>query len=353
MPWNSPSLTELAEGVRADIRGRVSSARPELRRSLLRVIADVDAGVAHGLYGYLAWLAKQLMIDTADAEYLERWAGIWRIEREEAVSATGPVLLTGTSGAQVLQDTELEHDSGAVYTVDDTVTLDAQGNAVAQLTAVEPGASGNLDAGATLRFVEPVSGVNAEATVDTEGLTGGADQEDIERLRERLLERIRRQPHGGSEADYIGWALEAHPDVTRAWVYPHQPDEGEVSLRLVCDELANIIPTDAVIQAVETYIDGERPVAARGFYAVKPVAKPLDPSIRLTPDTQQARDRVSAALKDFLTDVAKPGGTLYREQLSGVIYVAAGDSRHELVMPDTDVVHAINEIAVLGTPTWL
>lgn len=353
MPWNSPSLTELAEGVRADIRGRVATARPELRRSLLRVIADVDAGTAHGLYGYLAWLAKQLMIDTADDEYLERWASIWRIERDAAVQAAGPVLVTGDAGAQVLQDSELEHDSGAVYRVDETVTLDAQGEAVLQLTAVEAGAGGNLDAGATLRFVEPVDGVDGEATVDAEGLTSGADQEDIERLRGRLLRRIRRQPHGGNEADYIEWVFEAHPDVTRAWVYPHKPDDGEVTVRLVCDDLEDIIPSDAVIEAVETYIDEERPVTARGFYAVKPEAKPLNPEIRLTPDSQEARDRVTSALKDFLTDVAKPGGTLYREQLSGVIYVAAGESRHELALPADDVEHAVNEIAVLGTPTWL
>lgn len=353
MPWQSPTLNELAEGVRADIRAQRPSARPELRRSLLGVVAKVDAGVGHGLYGYLAWLAKQLMIDTADEEWLERWGSIWKVVREGAVKAAGPVPVTGTAGAQVLQGAELEHATGAVYIVDETVTLDAQGEATLQVTAQEAGEAGNQAAGEKLQFVEPADGVDGEAILGSEGLTGGADKEDLERYRSRVLRRIRRPPHGGNEDDYITWAEEAHPDVTRVWVYPHQPDIGEVTLRLVCDDQEDIIPTDAVIQAVEDHIDGERPVTAKGFYVVKPDPAPLDPQIRLTPDTQEARDRVTAALKDFLTDVAEPGGTLYREQLSGVIYVAAGESRHELVMPADNVDHTLNQIPVLGTPTWL
>lgn len=352
MPWQSPTLTELADQIRADMRGRLPDANPALRRAMLRVIADVDAGAVHGLYGYLAWLSKQLIIDTAEAEWLERWASIWRIYRQGEVVATGPVLLTGNPAAQLLAAEEFESD-GIRYTLDDTVTLDENGEATGDVTAVEAGDEGNLAAGETLRLVRAVSGIDGEATVGDDGITGGAEQESDERLRERLLERIQRQPHGGNADDYIMWVREAHPDITRVWVSRHQPDIGEVTVRFVCDDLADIIPSIAVVEAVDEYVDDVRPVTARGFYAVAPEASPLNLAIRLTPDTAAARSRVQAALDDFLGQTAEPGGTLYREQLSGVIYVAAGDSRHELDSPSTDVTHGVNDIPVRGAISWL
>lgn len=352
MPWQSPTLTELAEQIRADMRGRLSDANPALRRAMLRVIADVDAGAVHGLYGYLSWLAKQLIIDTAEAEWLERWASIWRIYRQGEVAATGPALLTGNPEAQLLAGEEFEQD-GIRYTLDDTVTLDENGEATGNVTAVEAGDEGNLAAGETLRLVRAVSGIDGEATVGADGLTGGAEQESDERLRERLLERIQRQPHGGNADDYIMWVREAHPDITRVWVSRHKPDIGEVTVRFVCDDLDDIIPTPAVVDAVFEHVDEVRPVTARGFYPVVLDKKPLDLSIRLSPDTADARSRVKSALNDFLGQAAEPEVTLYTEQLSGVIYVASGSSRHELEVPADHVTHGPNEIAVLGAITWL
>lgn len=353
MSWQSPTLNQLAEQIRADMRGRLPDAKPALRRAMLRVVADVDAGAVHGLYGYLAWLARQLIIDTAEAEWLERWASVWGIYRLDPTAATGAVTLTGTPGAQLVAGNALEHESGATYTVDATVTIAADGTVSAQLTADDTGTAGNLAAGETLRLISAVSGIDAEATVAGDGLTGGAAQESDDRLRQRLLDRIQNPPHGGSEADYKQWARDAHPDVTRVWVAPHKPDIGEVTLRLVCDGLAEIIPTQAILDTVTDYIDEKRAVTARGFYAVAPTKAPLDFQIRLTPDTQDARNRIVAALDDFLTQTGEPGGTNYREQLSGVIYIAAGDSRHEMPVPAADVTHTVNELPVLGTITWL
>lgn len=214
MPWQSPTLTELADQIRADMLGRLPDANPALRRAMLRVIADVDAGAVHGLYGYLAWLAKQLIIDTAEAEWLERWASIWRIYRQGEVAATGPVVINGNPGAQLLAGEEFEKD-GIRYTLDSTVALGESGEAIGNVTAVDAGDEANLAAGETLRLVRAVSGIDGEATVGVDGLTGGAEQERDDRLRERLLERIQRQPHGGNADDYIMWVREAHPDITR------------------------------------------------------------------------------------------------------------------------------------------
>jgi uncharacterized phage protein gp47/JayE len=53
MPFDRPSLSELAIRAISDIQTRVTGASTLLRRSVLRVLAKVQAGANHLLYGYI------------------------------------------------------------------------------------------------------------------------------------------------------------------------------------------------------------------------------------------------------------------------------------------------------------
>lgn len=351
MPFERPSLSELQERIRADIRARLPDAQPELRRSLLGILADIEAGGIHGLYGYLDFLAKQLFPDTAESDYLQRWARIWRVPPVDPTAATGDATFAGNDDVVIPKDTRLQANSGAEYLTDDAVTI-VDGTATVSVTATETGEDGNQDADTELELVSSLSGVEGTAIVGSEGLTGGTDPETEERLRERLLARIQRPPHGGSRDDYIQWSLEGHPDVTRAWVYPNELENGSVTTRIMTDEAtADGTPTTEVVDAVLEYIESVRPVASVP-YVVAPVAVPLDLEITIVPDTQTVRDRIELAVRDYLRRETEPGSTIYLSQLNGIIYVAAGESRHTLVSPVADVTHETNEIATPGVFTW-
>ena len=123
MPFERPSLSELQERIRADIRARLPGAQPELRRSLLGVLADIEAGGIHGLYGYLDFLATQLFPDTAESEYLQRWARIWRVPAVDPTAATGDVTFVGNDDVVIPQDTRLQAKSGSEYLTDEAVTI--------------------------------------------------------------------------------------------------------------------------------------------------------------------------------------------------------------------------------------
>lgn len=352
MPFERPSLSELQERIRADIRARLPGAQPELRRSLLGVLADIEAGGIHGLYGYLDFLSKQLFPDTAESEYLRRWARIWRVAAAKAVAATGDVVLSGVNDVVVPQDTRLQAKNGAEYLTDAAVTITG-GTATVSVTAAEAGEAGNQASGAEVELVSSPAGVDGTAIVGDGGLTGGADAETDERLRERLLSRIQRPPHGGSLDDYIQWALESHPDVTRAWAYPNEMESGSVTVRIMTDDATvDGIPTAVVLDATLSYIESQRPVTSVP-YVVAPTPVPLDLQISITPDSQAVRDRIDLAVRDFLRREGRPGFTIYQTEINGIIYVASGGSRHELGAPVADVLHAFNEIPVMGAITWL
>ena len=83
MPFNRPPLDLLIARSAASMQSRLPGTDAVLRRSLSGIVARMSAGTEHGLYGYLDWLARQLMPDTAEEEHLERWASIWGVSRRE------------------------------------------------------------------------------------------------------------------------------------------------------------------------------------------------------------------------------------------------------------------------------
>ncbi len=351
MPFNRPTLTQLIDRVAADIETRLPSTDARLPGSNLDVLGRVHAGAAHMLYGHLAWLALQLMPDTAEIEHLERWSSIWGVARKAAARAAGPIVVTGTTGAVVPSGTVLQRSDSREYISDAEATLVA-GTATVSVTAVDGGVAGNAAAGASLSFVSPIAGVVGTAVIDAGGLTGGTDLESDASLRERLLERIQEPPHGGASFDYVAWAREI-TGVSRAWVYPLELGLGTVSVRFVVDDdPGGLIPDAAKVQAVQDHIDSVRPVTA-AVTVVAPVAVDLDLTISgLNPSSAAVQAAISAELSDLLRREAEPGGTILLSHIREAISVAAGEFDHALTSPVADVAHNPGEIAVLGTIIW-
>lgn len=351
MPFERPTLAELIERAIADIETRLPGSDARSPGSNLGVLARVAAGVAHALYGHQAFIANQILPDTAEAEFLARHASIWGITRKPATFAGGAVAFTGVNGSVIPQGSLLQRADGREYTTDAEATI-AAGTATVAVTAKTAGQGGNADAGVKLNLASPVNGVNAAAMVGLDKLTGGADEESDAALLARLLDRIQAPPHGGADFDYVKWAMGA-AGVTRAWVYPQELGLGTVTVRFMMDDIyADGIPLPADVAAAQAYIDAERPVTA-DLTVVAPIAKPLNPTIALLdPATQAVKDAIVAEIKDLLRREAEPGATILISHIREAISIAAGEHDHQLVAPVASVTHAVGEIATMGVVTW-
>lgn len=358
MPFTRKSLQGIVDQIVSDFQTRITGATSLLRRSVLRVIARVNAGAFHLLYEYLDYQARQLFATTGDEAGLETIASEYGITRNAATYAVGSGTTTPcTNGVVIPASTQLISTDDQIYETDEDVTV-AAGAATVAFTAIVAGADGNDDAGITLTFVSPIAGVNTSLTVDADGIYDGADEETDEELRARVLARKRQPPHGGAEFDYETWALEVS-GVTRAWTFPLYMGVGTIGVAFVRDDDDSIIPNAPQMAEVRAYIvEHEDPgtgkivgcpvTAEPGLFMVTLTLQAVNFEIAIYPNTAAVRDAVEDALTDLIVREGGPGEMIYLSEINETISLTSGEEHHRLDSPVVDVT-AVNKVHVLGT----
>jgi uncharacterized phage protein gp47/JayE len=309
-------------------------ARGMLPNSVLRIMSDAMAGLSFQALLYLDWLAKQLMPDTAETEWLDRFGVIWLTNadgskgRKAASYAQGVVQFQGTPMVLPI-GTTLTGTNGVEYQTTTEADIGPGGIGTANIVAQTAGIIGNLPDGSSMTLAPPVMNFTAAASGD---ITGGVDQETDDQLRERILFRIQNPPMGGSQADYIAWAM-AVPGVTRAWAAPEQ-GIGTMTVRFLMDDLYpnnHGLPAATDIVTVQDYIDSKRPVTVKDCYVVAPVLFFYDITIRnLVNDNPNVIAGIETSIKNLELLRSQPGQTWYRSWVDEAISQTLGESSHEL-----------------------
>jgi len=342
-----PTLPELIERVGGDL---TSNADAALRRSDQRALVRVHSGASHEMHGYLGWTARQILPDECDEAMLLRHARLrLAVPRKDAAAAAGFVSASGAEGKTIDAGALLQADDQRRYVVVETVAIRA-GTAKVQIRALDAGMAGNVAAGVRLRFVSPVVGVSDTVVVLDAGISGGTDQESIDRLRQRVIRSYRLVPDGGNGDDYVTWALEV-PGVTRAWCRPRYMGLGTVGVFFMRDDDLNPVPDEQACALVKAHIESRRPVTAE-LYVLAPKPRPIDFDIRLSPDDEATRQAVVESLSDLLEREGELGVTVLESHLRYAISGARGERDHKLLQPADDVALQPNEIPVMGEVTW-
>jgi len=351
MAFARPTLATLISRIASDIGSRLPGAMAMLRRAMTTIIGRALAGAVHGLYGHQEWIARQILVDTCDEDTLARHAAIWGVPQKAASQANGPVAIVGIDGSTLPAGNAFMRGDGTEYVTQADATIVA-GIASVNVTAVVAGAAGDAVSGTALTLAAPVAGINSVASVDIAGIGGGADVEDVEAWRARVIARIQQKAKGGTSEDYIEWA-ESVAGVTRAWCYAKELGLGTITVRFVTDNApGGLIPDGATVTAVQNYIDSVCPVDA-DVTVLAPVADPLAFTLHLVTDSADIRAAVQAELQDLIARAAVPGGTLLITDIEEAIKTAEGVTDYVLTTPAANVVEPTGSITTLGVITWV
>ncbi|WP_233854172.1 baseplate J/gp47 family protein [Paraburkholderia sp. HD33-4] len=369
MPFTRPTLAQLRNASAQQLNASLPGADALLRFSNLAVIADVDAGLACMLYGYLDWIALQCTPFTATDEYLEGWGALKNITRKPCAQATGSITFTGTSGYTIIEGVPINRSDGVAYVstsagevVNGSVTITAQ--AVADPAGLV-GANGNCPAGTQFTLANAIAGIDSTGTAATD-FTGGADIEENDAYRARVLLAYQNQPQGGDSTDYVEWALGV-PGVTRAWSTPNGMGAGTVVVYIMLD-VANAaeggFPQGTNGCAAEETrappATGDQLTVANAIWPVQPVTAlvyvcaPTSQKINvaITGIAVEYQAEVNAALAAQLQADGAPGGEVIVAHLWSAVLSVPGVNDFIITAPTVDIKLPTGALPVLGTVTY-
>lgn len=349
MPFPRPTLEQLRARSASQVQARLGTG-PLLPRSVLAVLGDVLAGHSHGLHGHIAWAARQGLPTTGDAECVESWATMLGIARKPATFASGSIHLTGVNGTVIPFRRRVRRADGLEYFTTAPAII-AGSVAVVPVQAFAAGVIANTAPGVLMSLTSPIAGIASNATVSTSGIGGGADAEDTEELRARVLQRTRQLPAAGNRADFERWTLEVS-GVTRAWCFPRFPAIGSAGVTFATDdELGGPIPSAAKVAEVFAHVDALRPVGGQLLvFAPSPLV--VNVNLILTPNTADVRAAVEAELRSLMRRQAAPDQVLFVSHIREAISAATGEIDSVLISPINDIAPEKGQLPVLGSLTF-
>jgi len=363
MAWTRPTLSELISRVESDLSTKFFGTAATLRRSVLKVLARVWAGVVYPLHLYLSWIYDQAFAYLADGDQLDRHGQEIGVFRKPATFANGLVLFTGTSGTVIPQGTLVQTVADRVeYQTTQDVTL--AGIATVNVTAIVAGSAGNQESGVSLELVSPIVGVD---TVTASGaISEGVEIEGDEEYRARILYKKKNPPQGGADADYVIWATSVSP-VTDCWVFPQYPEANSVTLRVADYNTTPPVLSPSEVQDVVDYVTdrSRKPVTADVRVAsvqvsaivVRAQIRPFNTATMAAADTE-LRDLFSARAKST-GEPGTPGTTIARSQVQNAISSATGVTGATIteILQDgvvvTDIALTINQVAGLSGSSYM
>lgn len=148
-------------------------------------------------------------------------AGLFGVQARPAAPAAGGVVIVVTGGGAVNLPSGFlgSTPDGQQYQTTQTYSGIATG-ATVEVIALAPGASSKQAAGTKLTWSSAAIGfLGPVATVGSAGLVGGADTDNDDTLRARLLEQLSAPAVGGNWSSVVQWAENASSSVEHAYCY--------------------------------------------------------------------------------------------------------------------------------------
>lgn len=284
---------------------------------------------------------------------------------EATITGATSSIFNGTFDITVISDTQF------TYTVDgddldETASGTIQATFLLAFATVEvsndsdvSGDDSNQDAGTAITLDSTVDGINNELLVSYNGLSGGADLEDDDEYRERVIEAYQNPVANFNEAAIIQQIKQEVANVTRVWVQPITPIIGEVTIYFACDN-TGIIPTGTDVSDVETAVYAilpcNTPEAAVHVYA--PTALYIDFDFAtLEPSTVAMRTAITERLEELFYTSAEVETTLtaelYRAKIANTVDTSGATvESFSLTAPLGDIVPDSGELPVLQNVTF-
>ena len=291
-----------------------------------------------GLYAQADWIERQCFPQTATGSSLDLHAQERGLERHRAVKASGKVRFFAgqerTEPSEIPMGTVCMTADGERYLTTRAGTVGLEESSIdLPVIAAQAGAAGNTEAGRILYMVLPPSGITA--CTNPEAFTNGADREEDEELRARILATYRRLANGANAAFYRQEAL-SYDGVAAAAVIPRNRGIGTVDVVVAAE---GGMPNEELLQVLQQHYDKVREIAVDVLVSA-PMRRDVNIGITLKAADgytyQQVSQSVTKTLEDWFTGelLGKP---VLQAKLNAMVFGVEGVANCAVTIEGGDV----------------
>lgn len=359
MAWQIRSLDEASAAIRGAFRRWLPGTDTALKNNFVTVVVKVLAGISHEFELRMGFIARQLFARTAALPFLRLHGADVGIFQKPASASQGTIEGEGQGG--MLYPAGVRFGSGGdTYVSTAPAQASPNGLVVFTVRSETKAAAANRDAGGLLSVSDPglYPTLGAAFTVSSNGLGGGADVEDVESFRARVLFRKANPPGAGKLSDYERIVRDV-PGVLKAWAYRDSLTPSFLVVFFLFRDRPNRIPTEGDRLVVQAALSAQRLIRVNDSVAMPPTPVPLDPIIaNLANDTADVRAAIIRAIDAVLYEKARPGvpGDVFllsREWISEAVSQVVGEERHRLNWPLSDLPYTNGQYPVIGTVSFV
>ena len=240
-----------------------------MMEALPQDIDNTEGGFAHEFTKPAAITAAEMMVQINEAIqiafpawsydlWLDQIAGTVGLRRRSPTKASGNLTVTGTAGTVIpagflFSTPSASGEDNIEFEAAAKVAIPSSGSASVYVRALVPGIGGNVPANSITIMVTPIPGI---ATItNAAAFTGGAEEEDDESLRVRVMEReMQAESAGvGCIADYKRWAQEVD-GVGTVSVVPEWQGAGTGTVKVIIMDSNGDPATQDLLDAVYNHI---------------------------------------------------------------------------------------------------
>jgi len=134
MPINFPSLSNLVDRTRSDIRGELPNSDPTIFGSFFRALAEGLSNRSYDIVLLVRQALDQSFIQTSSDIYLDRHGERYNLFKNVATNSIGDVVFTGVAGTSIPNATLLNSENGLKYTTQRGISVTNKTVSIASLT---------------------------------------------------------------------------------------------------------------------------------------------------------------------------------------------------------------------------
>ncbi len=349
--FNTPTYDQVRSRIQSDCENTIGLTSNNNRNLIINAIANSYAGAVYGVHGNLKFLSENIFVSSANNKYLDKqltWRGIYR---KTATYSKGIIRISGNENTIIPQGLELVYNDELHYITQTPATIGVNGFVDVEVQSAEQGLAYNQKPNTILKLSKNIAGLNADAIVQSHGLTGGQDSESDEDYRARgKLETQKERSVYGKKGDWAYWIIhKANTNINRVFEVPNMGNNGVLALYCMVSQTQ---PSDDDINKASKYLQETAPSGI--LWDVRsPIIKPIDFTMDITPNNPQVQQDINTYTDLYMINKVTLATAIDLQNLTDYLHGSVQSLSSIIIRSPTTIPPLqANEINTKGTITF-